>query len=1262
MNRKRVLALLLAVSMTVPSNVVFAAEPEAETTVENIAEAVEADTAETEEETVEDATETVDEVATDETEASDEAEEVIEEQPEEASEELIEGEADVPELQSVTVDKSTWSDYFSVEAGKLQVKDADVLKKTETVVIPASVSEIPTGIFDKSSGPKVVKFETREGNPDAAETLTIAANAFKGTSVQYIDDIPAGLTKLANRTFYGATNLKGITFEDISTLTEIGKEVLKGSGIEELDLRGADNLDTIAEKAFSGAKYLKTIYWVTSGDAAQEIPTEAFSDCDKLVYVYLGTDVESVGARAFKSCDDLATINLPENVTSIGSEAFAECKSLKRVYFRNAASASGDCATEIAQDAFPSRGTNLMVYGYDGTALKCAENMGFDFRTLHTKYAVSTSVNNSDLGSIEVSKESARPGDIIEIRIVRGEKSYIDKNSITINGEAIEDVAELVRTTDTEMVYDYYMPSMNVKVYAAFKEDASSGKLAVRADVDGNDVTWEEKVTSKDKVEYYLHFSKAGLTTPLTFYRNGQKLASGEMTFSSSNTNVVAVSKDGIARSTGWGNVKNKPGTYWITAEIKDGESVKIYVTVGGEKEKEVDKDASAYTPVTDETEVTFDFDGREFDSNKAFATSDGIYYDVRYPNYKLAVQERSFDVWMNVGDDDQIVDAEWKVVDGGIASVAYSSTTDNHNRITVKKDAEGETAIVVTIKSLQYNETKKKVETVKTTRTITLEVYDPTPRLEDDVVTLYKNQENPAVVTLVPVYEIWGTTSSRAATKNAYDISKLENVKVQEMTKKNNDEVYTDIKGLAVNYNEDSEQFEIATTSGFAKQKVGTYSKKWYITGNYKGETKTFHIQIPTVKVAEAMTTPAAILSETKKTVYQGIKNPSFYFEIVDKKTKELIDLPSDAQIKVVSNKGGEIASEDLDDAVYVYEPTSLKAETLTLTVSSSYWTKPLTLKYSISVAQKLAKLKYSTTKLTFAGEKGEAGVITVDESLLVAQNVGLKNITSDDQHFTVDYDEDEGIVTVTANNVLTAKSYKLNLIAETDGGEKLPVQAVTIAVVDATKKLPGVAVKTAGSINVLDATSSISCTPTFANIGNKYTAVEVTGQDADKFEIDEFGRLTAKDGADLNVKQKYSVTLTYTVNGKTVVSKAIAIKLVNTQPTVTFDKTKVTMFAGQRYSDKGVDLTATKKTFKGANIVGYTFAKNTSDAMKAAFTLTAKSDANNGLIVKLDKPGRLRLNKNYTLKIVPVYEGQSVETAAAQNKAVSVVVNLKK
>jgi len=1256
LNRKRVLALLLAVSMTVPSNVVFAAEPVAETAVE--AETVETDAAEAEEETVEDdAAEAVDEVTADETEASAEAEEIVEEQPEDASEELTEGEADVPELQSVTVDKSTWSDYFSVEAGKLQVKDADVLKKTETVVIPASVSEIPTGIFDKSAGPKVVKFETREGNAEAAATLTIAANAFKGTSVQYIDDIPAGLTKLGDKTFYGAKNLKGITFEDISALTEIGQEVFKGSGIEELDLRGAGNLQTVAEKAFSGAKYLKTVYWATSGDAAKEIPAYAFSDCDRLLYVYLGTDVESIGAGAFKSCDDLVTVNFPENVVSIEAEAFAECKSLKRVYFRNTGSASGDCVTEIAQNAFPSRGTNLAMYGYDGTALDCAENMGFVFYTLHTKYKVTTSVNDDDLGSIEISKSSARPGDIIEIRIVCGEKSYIEKNSITINGEAIEDVADLVRTTDSEMVYDYYMPNMDVKVYAAFKEDAVSGNLAVRADVDGNDVTWEEKVTSKDNVEYYLHFSKAGLTAPLTFYRNGQKLASGEMTFSSSNTNVAAVSKDGVVRSTGWGNVKDKPGTYWITATLKGGASVKIYVTVGDEKTKDTEKDASAYAPVTDETEVTFDFDGREFDSNKAFVTSDGNYYDVRYPNYKLAVQERSFDVWMNVGDNDQIVDAEWKVVDGGIASVAYSSTTDNHNRITVKKDAEGETAIVVTIKSLQYNEAKKRVDTVRTTRTITLEVYDPTPRLADDVVTLYKNQENPAVVTLVPVYETWGTTAARAATKNAYDISKLENVKVQEMTKKNNDEVYTDIKGLVVTYNEDSEQFEITTTSAF-DQNVATYSKKWYITGKYEGETKTFHIQIPTVKVFNAMTTPAAVLAETKKTVYAGVTDPEFEIQILDKGTKKPVKLPKDATITVTSNKAGSIVSDKaISDAVYTYTPDVLQAENLTVTVNSKYWTKALTLKYNVAVVKNVAKLKYSTTRLMFSGKANESNVIAVDDSLLTAQGVELNQITAASNDFDVAYAD--GKVTVTANKKLAAGNYKLSLVPTTvDNVATLTAQVITVTVVDSTKKAPSVAVKASGTINVLDPTSGIVYTPTFTNIGNDYSSVKVSG--ADGYFTMENGVLKATDKA--QAKTKYTIYLTYKVNGEDVTTRALTVTPVETQPTVTFDQTKVTMYAGQRYSDRGVTLTATNKTFTGAKIVGYEWATGVSDDMKAAFKLTTveNADGNAQLKVTLAKPGRLRLNKNYTLKVVPVYENQSKTTA--KNKTIQFVVNLKK
>lgn len=1254
MNRKRVLALLLAVSMTVPSNVVFAAEPVAETTVEDVAETVEADTAEAEEETVEDVAETADEVAADEkTEASDEAAEVVEEQPEEASEELAEGEADVPELQSVTVDESTWEDYFSVENGKLGVKDEKVLQRTKTVVIPASVSEIPAGIFDKISGPKVVKFETREGNSTAVTTLTIDAKAFNGSSVQYIDDIPAGLTELKDETFYGAKNLKGITFENISKLTKIGKEVFKGSGIEELDLRDATGLQVVAESAFSGAKYLKTVYWTKS---IKEIPSYAFYDCDDLTYVYLETSVESIGEGAFKSCDDLATINLPSNVKTIKSEAFAECKSLKRVYFRNIGT-SGDCETVIAQNALPSCGTDLLVYGYDGTALTYAENMGFRFSTLHTKYSVSTSVNDDTLGSITVSKESARPGDTIQIKIACGEKAYIDKNSITVNGEAIEDAAKLVKTTDTEMIYDYTMPSSDVRVYAAFKESAASGNLAVRAEVDGSDVTWEEKVTSKDETEYYLHFSKAGLTAPLTFYRNGQKLAAAEMTFSSNAANVVAVSKDGVVRSTGWGNVENKPETYRITATLKGGTSVKIYVTVGDARTSDKDKDSTAYATVTDETAVKFSFEGREFDSDKAFVEGDGTNYDVRYPNYKLAVQDRSFDIQMVVGENNQIVDADWKVVDRGIASVEYSSTTDNHNRITVKKDAEGETAIVVTIKSLQYNEAKGKVETVKTTRTITLEVYDPTPRLVDDVVTLYKNQENPAAVTLVPVYETWGTTTARAKTENAYDISKLKNVKVQEMTKKNNDEVYTDIKELTVDYNENSKQFEITTTPAF-DQRVGTYSKKWYITGNYEGETKTFHIQIPTVKVFNAMTTPAAVLAETKKTVYAGVKDPEFEIQILDKKTKEAIELPKDATITVTSNKAGTIKSDEaITNATYTYKPKVLQAETLTITVNSKYWTKALTLKYSVAVAKNAAKLKYGTTRLTFSGKNGESNVIAVDDSLLTAQDVELEEITAESNDFDVAYAD--GKVTVTATKELAAGNYKLSLVPTTvDDVAALTAQVITVTVVDSTKKVPSVAVKASGTINVLDPTSGIVYTPTFTNIGNNYSKVEVSG--ADGYFIMENGVLKATDK--VQAKTKYTIFLTYTVNSEPVKTKALTVTPVETQPTVAFDQTKVTMYAGQRYSDRGVTLTATNKTFTGAKIVGYEWATGVSDDMKAAFKLTTveNADGNAQLKVTLAKPGRLTLNRNYTVKVVPVYENQNKTTA--KNKTIQFVVNLKK
>lgn len=65
-------------------------------------------------------------------------------------------------------------------------------------------------------------------------------------------------------------------------------------------------------------------------DSVMTINSNAFSNCDQLIDVTIGTHVRKIGERAFDGCDALETVSVSASVTEIGDHAFSDCNSLLR--------------------------------------------------------------------------------------------------------------------------------------------------------------------------------------------------------------------------------------------------------------------------------------------------------------------------------------------------------------------------------------------------------------------------------------------------------------------------------------------------------------------------------------------------------------------------------------------------------------------------------------------------------------------------------------------------------------------------------------------------------------------------------------------------------------------------------------------------------------------------------------------------------------------------------------------------------------------
>jgi len=139
-----------------------------------------------------------------------------------------------------------------------------------------------------------------------------------------------------------------------STLTTVGYSAFQGcKKLASIALPA--KLNEIGESAFSGCEALKAIEFpasVTSlgdrvcqncsslkkaalGTGQASIPSSAFANCASLQEATLPSTIEWIGNDAFQGCKSLPSINIPSGVTEIGGGAFADCDALNAIALPN---------------------------------------------------------------------------------------------------------------------------------------------------------------------------------------------------------------------------------------------------------------------------------------------------------------------------------------------------------------------------------------------------------------------------------------------------------------------------------------------------------------------------------------------------------------------------------------------------------------------------------------------------------------------------------------------------------------------------------------------------------------------------------------------------------------------------------------------------------------------------------------------------------------------------------------------------------------
>lgn len=157
--------------------------------------------------------------------------------------------------------------------------------------------------------------------------------------------IEDGVTEIGNQTFQGCTGLTNVTIPDsvqkigawafylceglksvdIPANVEIGNSSFRQSGLEQVTVSGG----SVGQYAFHRNVSLKKI-----DINCETIGDEAFSGCDSLTDITLGSSVKILGDKVFYTCDALERVEIPSTVTDIGEKTFYSCPALKEAIIR----------------------------------------------------------------------------------------------------------------------------------------------------------------------------------------------------------------------------------------------------------------------------------------------------------------------------------------------------------------------------------------------------------------------------------------------------------------------------------------------------------------------------------------------------------------------------------------------------------------------------------------------------------------------------------------------------------------------------------------------------------------------------------------------------------------------------------------------------------------------------------------------------------------------------------------------------------------
>ncbi len=185
-----------------------------------------------------------------------------------------------------------------------------------SAILPNSLDMIEPGLFSRCINLQRVVLPNN--------VKEIREYAFAGCTRLDSVNIPPECKLIGYKAFTHCTSLNEIAFSDNEY--EIGSLAFyRCESLWDVDILAARK---IGYRAFGNCENLIT---VQMGRNLEEIGSYAFSDCNRLISVYIPNGVERIRRNAFANCTRINSLTIDNATTTIESGAFTNCQSLTEV-------------------------------------------------------------------------------------------------------------------------------------------------------------------------------------------------------------------------------------------------------------------------------------------------------------------------------------------------------------------------------------------------------------------------------------------------------------------------------------------------------------------------------------------------------------------------------------------------------------------------------------------------------------------------------------------------------------------------------------------------------------------------------------------------------------------------------------------------------------------------------------------------------------------------------------------------------------------